>query len=144
MYACKTMFTLLPFLLYQADTITQALTNPCTNTWNTHGALKDFVREILREQPENIYNFGARYFSELANPPVRDSPSFGWIRSFILSSETLKYLTQDANASAARVFENMSQDELLLWLTQIFVAADTDNRSPTLTTNHSLTPKHYP
>ena len=33
--------------------------------WN---ALQDFVREILREQPENIYNFGARYFSELANP----------------------------------------------------------------------------
>jgi hypothetical protein len=53
-------------------------------------------------------------------------------------------LTQDANASAARVFENMSEDELLLWLTQIFVAADTDNRSPALTTNHSLTPKHYP
>jgi len=29
--------------------------------------LKDFVREVLREQPENIYNFGARYFSELNN-----------------------------------------------------------------------------
>ena len=58
----------------------------CART-NTR-VLKDFVREILREQPENIYNFGARYFSELANPPVRDSPSFGWIRSFILSSET--------------------------------------------------------
>jgi len=29
---------------------------------------QDFVREILREQPENIYNFGARYFAELANP----------------------------------------------------------------------------
>jgi hypothetical protein len=24
--------------------------------------LKDFVREILREQPENIYRFGAEYF----------------------------------------------------------------------------------
>ena len=29
---------------------------------------QDFVREILREQPDNIYNFGAKYFSELANP----------------------------------------------------------------------------
>jgi hypothetical protein len=24
--------------------------------------LKDFVREILREQPDNIYRFGAEYF----------------------------------------------------------------------------------
>ena len=24
--------------------------------------LKDFVREILREQPDNIYRFGADYF----------------------------------------------------------------------------------
>ena len=78
MYACKTMFTILQFSLYQADTVTQALTNPCTNKHTLHhGVLKDFVREILREQPENIYNFGARYFSELANPPVRDSLSFG-------------------------------------------------------------------
>jgi hypothetical protein len=28
------------------------------------------VREILREQPENVYNFGARYFAELSNPAV--------------------------------------------------------------------------
>jgi hypothetical protein len=26
--------------------------------------LKDFVREILREQPENIYRFGAEYFQQ--------------------------------------------------------------------------------
>jgi hypothetical protein len=62
--------------------------------------LKDFVREILREQPENIYNFGARYFAELANP---------------------------APAGGGRAFENMSDEELLVWLTEIFVAADTDN-----------------
>eukprot|EP00802_Teleaulax_amphioxeia_P011854 Tamp_11891.p1 GENE.Tamp_11891~~Tamp_11891.p1 ORF type:complete len:492 (+),score=144.46 Tamp_11891:135-1478(+) len=29
--------------------------------------LKDFVREILREQPQNIYAFGAEYFREKAN-----------------------------------------------------------------------------
>ena len=33
--------------------------------------VQDFVREILREQPENVYNFGARYFAELSNPAVR-------------------------------------------------------------------------
>uniref|UniRef100_A0A061SBG2 Radial spoke protein 7 n=1 Tax=Tetraselmis sp. GSL018 TaxID=582737 RepID=A0A061SBG2_9CHLO len=27
--------------------------------------LKEFAREVLRNQPENIYEFGARYFSEL-------------------------------------------------------------------------------
>jgi len=63
--------------------------------------LKDFVREILREQPENIYNFGARYFAELASPAPQEG--------------------------GGRAFENMSDEELLVWLTEIFVAADSDN-----------------
>ena len=29
--------------------------------------LKDFVREILREQPQNIYGFGAEYFRDRAD-----------------------------------------------------------------------------
>ena len=48
--------------------------------------LKTFTREILRAQPENLYEFGARYFAELVEvrlartrrrrpvPPARTSP----------------------------------------------------------------------
>lgn len=32
--------------------------------------LKEFTREILRAQPENIYQFGAEYFAEKLNPGI--------------------------------------------------------------------------
>ena len=45
--------------------------SPVSKSPDSASCLQDFVREILREQPENVYNFGARYFAELANPAVR-------------------------------------------------------------------------
>jgi len=68
--------------------------------------LKDFVREVLREQPDNIYRFGRDYFENLAFPDDEG-----------LLPET----------SGRRIFEGMSDEELLSWLTELFVAADTDN-----------------
>ena len=83
------------------------------------------MREILRQQPENIYNFGAKYFAELANPVSRDSTS---IASHLHShSLVTNRAGLQAPEGGGRAFESMSDEELLVWLTEIFVAADTDN-----------------
>ena len=68
--------------------------------------LKDFTREILREQPDNLYRFGRDYFERLAYPDAVGDAS---------------------GDDSRRPFESMSDEELLAWLTEIFVAADTDN-----------------
>ena len=68
--------------------------------------LKDFTREILREQPDNLYRFGRDYFERLAYPDAVGDAS---------------------GDDSRRPFESMSDEELLAWLTEIFVTADTDN-----------------
>ena len=35
--------------------------------------LHDFVREVLRDQPENIYEYGAAYFTALDNVSIANS-----------------------------------------------------------------------
>ena len=39
-----------------------------------YGLAQDFVREVLREQPDNIYRFGRDYFENLAFPVFLDLP----------------------------------------------------------------------
>jgi len=56
--------------------------------------LKDFVREILREQPPNIFSFGAQYFREKASQGTGSG--------------------------------GMSEEELVEYLTQLFLQADKD------------------
>lgn len=34
---------------------------------NFQGILKEFTREVLRENPENIYEFGVNYFTNMKN-----------------------------------------------------------------------------
>jgi len=63
--------------------------------------LKDFVREVLREQPANIFSFGAAYFQD--------------------KSDELGGTGGDGGAVAG-----MSEDALVEYLTSLFVAADVD------------------
>jgi len=39
--------------------------------------LHDFVREVLRDQPENIYDYGKAYFTALDEVSERDVTSVG-------------------------------------------------------------------
>ena len=64
--------------------------------------LKAFTREVLRAQPENIYQFGSEYFSEL-----------------------LMQAAQAAEAEASGV-RRLSPDELRELLTGMFHEADAD------------------
>ncbi len=58
--------------------------------------LKDFVREILRYQPKNIYQFGAEYFEDKLQGSSQLSPL------------------------------QMSEDQLRQYLHNVFLSADTD------------------
>eukprot|EP00960_Hanusia_phi_P040067 754228-Hanusia_phi.AAC.1 len=60
------------------------------------GILKEFVRDILREQPKNIFAFGSRYFN------------------------------QKLEQYAPNEFNKLQQEELVEYLTDIFVKSDED------------------
>mmetsp|Transcript_17945 Transcript_17945/g.32766 ORF Transcript_17945/g.32766 Transcript_17945/m.32766 type:complete len:475 (+) Transcript_17945:89-1513(+) len=78
--------------------------------------LKGFTREILRSQPENIYEFGSRYFNDLLEKGGRSA--------FTLASDQGKI---DLEKAATRVdLTSLSTSELENLLLQIFIQADLD------------------
>ena len=60
--------------------------------------LHDFVREVLRDQPENIYDYGAAYFAALDDVSL----SVPYTRArFNLSSHRLRLASRGVSNSAA-------------------------------------------
>ena len=55
--------------------------------------LKNFTREVLRSQPEDIYAFGASYFSELAADQVKERAENAPLRTATLA-EMQPYLLE--------------------------------------------------
>ena len=70
--------------------------------------LKDFVREILREQPQNIYAFGADYF--------RDKAASGAVgggmneEELARNGQVTEYVVKDLNVDPRLPFEDNSFD----------------------------------
>ncbi len=64
--------------------------------------LKQFTREVLREQPENLYAFGATYFKKLLE------------------------LKRDEERKASRSVLEMTSEEIQEYIQEIFLAADSD------------------
>ena len=75
--------------------------------------LHDFAREVLRDQPENIYEYGAQYFAALDDgtefeydkpgknvpPPRNREPSMGNVNQMpegVMSEENQYHLAQRA------------------------------------------------
>ncbi|GAX81847.1 hypothetical protein CEUSTIGMA_g9275.t1 [Chlamydomonas eustigma] len=81
--------------------------------------LKSFTREILRAQPDNIYEFGAQYFSEvLAN---QGAPQYQGVAD--VGPEGVETLS---DVAAVLDIQNLSPAELEPIIMQLFLAADTD------------------
>lgn len=70
--------------------------------------LKDFTREILREQPANIYEFGAAYFEQK-------------------SEDANKTVVDEYDGAEEEEEELMTAAELEAYLTQLFLESDSDN-----------------
>lgn len=88
--------------------------------------LKGFTREILRAQPENIYEFGARYFSELLEQRNYAAPSAPAPSAAGPSSTS--NLANDIEDVVTNIdFAQLSPSELEQLLIKLFVEADADH-----------------
>eukprot|EP00741_Cyanophora_paradoxa_P007537 tig00001154_g7290.t1 len=72
--------------------------------------LKDFAREVIRHQPDNIYGFGAKYFDDLIEQRRRQA----------VAGDAPPQYSQTVDV------RNMSQEELEQFFMQLFREADVD------------------
>lgn len=79
--------------------------------------LKAFTREILRSQPDNIYEFGALYFAEKLNGEAAPGPSAG---------EEKMNLGEMTQTAAKLDIASMSAGDLESVVMRLFLEADAD------------------
>ena len=77
--------------------------------------LKDFTREILRTQPDNLYEYGARYFSELVDARAA------------AEAEAAEAEAAGEEGDDERDVLMMDDNELQEYVQELFMEADTDN-----------------
>ena len=77
--------------------------------------LKDFTREILRTQPDNLYEYGARYFSELVDARAA------------AEAEAAEAEAAGEEGDGERDVLMMDDNELQEYVQELFMEADTDN-----------------
>lgn len=80
--------------------------------------LKAFTREILRNQPDNIYEYGAKYFEDLIEENKRAAER--------VDEPEVAADDEDAGASAQAGWWNMGDEELQDFIMDRFMEYDDD------------------
>ena len=89
---------------------------------NFHEMLKGFTREVLRDQPSNIYDYGLEYFTRLANLQessskssvphyYSDQPAVSVSASFLQSSDSDRTLTENKDSQSLTEEERNNRNE---------------------------------